>query len=658
MKKTLLITAACLTTIISQAATFTVQNTNDSGLGSLRAEIGNAVDGDTIRFNPSIISGGSATITLASEIAFSNAITIIGLLNSTDTLFISGNNNSRVFGITSTVNKVTLDSLILINGNGVGAYASGIGGAVFIQTRDTLFISNSIIRNNTASRGGGIASHSHSGPVTYVTVTNSTISGNSAINNGGGLYAGAGAYSDITVTNSTISENTANANGGGIYSNAGSPGAASYTSTVTITNSTISGNSADNGGGVYSTANSLSSTNTSTVTVTNSTFSGNTATTAGAGIRNSSNSTPVTIVSSIFDGSSIDNNGANSITSNGYNIFTDAPTGTVATDNINITPATINLGALANNGGTTPTMLPGGGSVAINMGAPTDMSAAQNHTVSEGRRDVGAAETVCVTTAGVLNETVCIGDSITVNGTIYNAANLIGTEVFTNVGSDNCDSTVTVNLTILPELTGIHNETVCFGGNIVVNGNTYDANTLTGTEVFIGAGPNNNCDSTVAVTLIIENAIDITTTTTDLTIESNQTGATYRWLDCNNGNAVIAGATNANYTATANGDYAIEITVGNCIDTTACVNISTVSIENQTSNINLSIHPNPATNKLTIENVDFKINTISILNITGAIVRIISGNTKIIDVSNLTKGIYFLQIRTDNDLINKKFIKG
>jgi len=101
---------------------------------------------------------------------------------------------------------------------------------------------------------------------------------------------------------------------------------------------------------------------------------------------------------------------------------------------------------------------------------------------------------------GVHTETVCDGGSIVVNGTTYNASNLTGTEVFT-VGPNNCDSTVTVTLTVLPVLTGVHTETVCDGGSIVVNGTTYDATNLTGTEIFT-VGPN-NCDSTVTVTLTV-----------------------------------------------------------------------------------------------------------------------------------------------------------
>ena len=76
--------------------------------------------------------------------------------------------------------------------------------------------------------GGGIYSRG------TVTVTNSTLSGNSAIHGGGIIN-----YGTLTVTNSTLSGNSASQKGGGIL-NAG---------TLTVTNSTLASNSAGDDGG-------------------------------------------------------------------------------------------------------------------------------------------------------------------------------------------------------------------------------------------------------------------------------------------------------------------------------------------------------------------------------------------------------------------------
>ncbi|MFT6324155.1 MAG: hypothetical protein ACI9GM_000644 [Salibacteraceae bacterium] len=97
-----------------QANTITVDSTNNAGTGSLRLAISNAVDGDTIRSNPNLISNGSDRIVLDSSIVFSKSLTLIGLFNNTDTLSLSGGYNDGIFHVDST-SFLSLDSMVLIN---------------------------------------------------------------------------------------------------------------------------------------------------------------------------------------------------------------------------------------------------------------------------------------------------------------------------------------------------------------------------------------------------------------------------------------------------------------------------------------------------------------------------------------------------------------
>jgi PKD repeat protein len=392
MKKSFLLITALVITMITNAATITVINTSDSGPGSLRQAAANATSGDIIDFSPSLLSGGNATILLTSgEINFGNkAITINGSLttSATDTLFISGNNSSRIFYFDG-AGKVVLDGVVLIDGNGVGLN-SGTGGAVnYREGTDTLHIRNAIIKNNSAAKGGGVSSSSISSS-SFVTVSNSTFSGNVATGAGGGIHSEAELNSSVTVSYSTFSADTAQV-GGGVYSTS-----VSGSSFVTINNSTFSGNQVDfDGGGVLS----ISSSSSSIVTVSNSTFIGNTFTTSGGAGGGIFSSTPFPQVSSVVVGSSIMfnsdvmSNYTNTIVSNGYNILElTFYTGTVGTDQTGVTQPQLNLQPLAYNGGATQTMLPGAGSFVIDMGNPNDLSNAQNGPITGGIRDVGAAE--------------------------------------------------------------------------------------------------------------------------------------------------------------------------------------------------------------------------------------------------------------------------
>lgn len=45
----------------------------------------------------------------------------------------------------------------------------------------------------------------------------------------------------------------------------------------------------------------------------------------------------------------------------------------------------------------------------------------------------------------------------------------------------------------------------------------------------------------------------------------------YQWIDCNNNNAAISGATGQTFNPPAGGNYAVVVTVGTCVDTTDCI---------------------------------------------------------------------------------------
>jgi gliding motility-associated-like protein len=99
-----------------------------------------------------------------------------------------------------------------------------------------------------------------------------------------------------------------------------------------------------------------------------------------------------------------------------------------------------------------------------------------------------------------LTQTLCTGSSITVNGTVYNAGNPTGTEILQNASTNGCDSTVFVNLTFNTAVTNNLTQTLCPGGSITVNGTVYNAGNPTGSEIFPG-GSYLGCDSIVNVSL-------------------------------------------------------------------------------------------------------------------------------------------------------------
>lgn len=219
----------------SGAAAIPVTTTADNGIGSMRAALTSATNGDTID-----ATGVSGAITLTSgELVITNSVTIRG--PGPSALAIDGNYpyaTNHVFMIFNGA-TVSISGLTITNGN----YSNG-GGIMSFESFLTL--SNCAVTGNKASTGGGIlnAGFSKQGSLTVI---NSLISGNSA-EVAGGIYNTSQDPGNVTLTvvGSTISSNSAGGPGGGGIKNQGRWGNAK----AYITNCTIVGNSSGYGGGI------------------------------------------------------------------------------------------------------------------------------------------------------------------------------------------------------------------------------------------------------------------------------------------------------------------------------------------------------------------------------------------------------------------------
>ncbi len=198
-------------------STFTVTTTTDTGMGSLRFAIlsaNSAPGADTIDFDPSL--AGQTIALTGGQMTISDDVTITG---AGGPLTISDNSTSRVFFIGSGI-SVTINAVTITGG------AAGPSGGGAIANTGTLTLTNSTITGNSGTNGGGIYNTG------TLTVVNSTISGNTSQQNGGGINN----LGTLSVMNSTITGNTSAVlgQGGGITnSNNGS---------ATIKSSIVAGN--------------------------------------------------------------------------------------------------------------------------------------------------------------------------------------------------------------------------------------------------------------------------------------------------------------------------------------------------------------------------------------------------------------------------------
>ncbi len=135
-----------------------------------------------------------------------------------------------------------------------------------------------------------------------------------------------------------------------------------------------------------------------------------------------------------------------------------------------------------------------------------------------------------------------------------------------------------------------------------------------------------------------------------VTLTAAIAGASYQWIDCSN-NSPISNATSQSYTPTSNGNYAVIVSQNNCTDTSNCITISTVGI-NESRKQKTEVYPNPANNRL---NIDLASEAeIEIYAITGKLMDKFSAKQNhIVDISAYPNGMYF--VKTQNETI--KFVK-
>jgi hypothetical protein len=108
----------------------------------------------------------------------------------------------------------------------------------------------------------------------------------------------------------------------------------------------------------------------------------------------------------------------------------------------------------------------------------------------------------------------------------------------------------------------------------------------------------NQCDSLITVFLSVI-PFDTSVTSTGISLKAKEGNATYQWLDCLNGMAPVIGGTGQTFVPGAQGIFAVEITKGNCVDTSSCHSLMSIALE-EGQQQKLEFYPNPSVGTGTI----------------------------------------------------------
>ena len=132
---------------------------------------------------------------------------------------------------------------------------------------------------------------------------------------------------------------------------------------------------------------------------------------------------------------------------------------------------------------------------------------------------------------------------------------------------------------------------------------------------------------------------------------------TYQWINCNT-NTSISGQTSNTFNPTSNGNYAVVVTNGSCVDTSSCINF-VISGVTEISSTPIKLSPNPAGEYIVLENLPTNKCQIVLHDITGRTVANINNESskQQLNVASLSKGVYLIEVTGKNVHERLYFVK-
>ena len=304
-------------------------------------------------------------------------------------------------------------------------------------------------------------------------------------------------------------------------------------------------------------------------------------------------------------------------------------------------------------------------------------------------------------TSAVANKPLyCVGDTaqLTANITypsgantyswsngVLNAINFVTpgiTTVYSVVGTSTagCNKTATVLVNVNSNsLTVTPTSTVCYGKQLLLNASGATSYTWNGTAPFsnilvsptqntvysVAAIDSNFCFLTASVSVIMAQNPTVTASSNRTTMCVNETntisatGATsYSWS---------SGFTTASFVLTPTNSVIYSYTVtgtanNNCTSVATIkiiVNSCTGLVENNFNDASWTVYPNPSSGKYSLQLNEASIYQLTLMDVSGRIVdhRTIDASQYLLDISEYSKGIYYLNIVTSDTNKTIRLIK-
>ncbi|MBJ7428256.1 MAG: T9SS type A sorting domain-containing protein [Bacteroidia bacterium] len=270
-------------------------------------------------------------------------------------------------------------------------------------------------------------------------------------------------------------------------------------------------------------------------------------------------------------------------------------------------------------------------------------------------------------------DTICQGNEVLLNatgpGNIRFLNNIINntkfkpdsTNIYTAItlDSNSCSDTATKKITVNPtpkiSASSSANE-ICKNTSVILNAtgannylwtdsirnNVPFVPAITKTYQVIGLNLFNCADSALVTVQVkpLPNA-QIVVNKTQITAVATNTN--YQWINCETNKTPIFNETNQVFVANKNGNYAVIVNQNGCSDTSICVLINSVSVNEMVDGNDVNIYPNPNNGNFTI--AFLKEGNYQIVNQLGQVIRsfeVKNNLTNKLTISELPHGVYFI----------------
>lgn len=129
-------------------------------------------------------------------------------------------------------------------------------------------------------------------------------------------------------------------------------------------------------------------------------------------------------------------------------------------------------------------------------------------------------------------------------------------------------------------------------------------------------------------------------------------GATYQWFECDDPAVLVDGATELAFTPVEDGFYFVEVSLEDCVVSSECLEVSSLSVQDPIAQNSIEMFPNPANQLVKFSGEG--IQSVELFDMTGK--QVLSSPLQSIDITSLRPGIYLVRIQQENQNSVKRLV--